>query len=335
MMVRQAVTLYETFRPALGDGRPSSISFTQTFKILDMDGSEVAAAKDFLTLVKVLHFIDGVKFYYILFNLDFDWKLIRRKPFVTWPGLIYLAGRLASLACVVSFLVGLNISSHINCQAWISTAFTFPLLELELSMMLIVVRVVAIWKRSSFIIYLVAITISLHSAASLYLLTGVRAFLDPGVEYRGCVTRAPRMHLIVMSIATITTYAILLCAMLAGLLRQRNAREFGLWNMLCQQGWIWFALAVVAEVPTLALVLSNINQSLNLVLQVPRVVIASIGTTAMFRVLYNYPGKRMSHMPLSPGQRPDMGTSSGTTLKVSIQSTTVASDEPTPRKEVF
>ena len=26
--------------------------------------------------------------YYIIFNLDFDWKLIRRKPVVSWPGLV-------------------------------------------------------------------------------------------------------------------------------------------------------------------------------------------------------------------------------------------------------
>jgi hypothetical protein len=38
-----------------------------------------------------------------------------------------------------------------------------------------------------------------------------------------------------MSIATITAYALLLTAMLAGLLRQRQARSFGVWKMLCQQ----------------------------------------------------------------------------------------------------
>jgi len=81
--------------------------------------------------------------------------------------------------------------------------------------------------------------------------------------------------------------------MLVGLLRYREARSFQLWQMLAQQGWIWFALAVAAEVPTLILVLLDINSSLNLLLQIPRVVIASIGTTAMFRELSRYkPGDR-------------------------------------------
>lgn len=69
--------------------------------------------------------------------------------------------------------------------------------------------------------------------------------MDPGVGYTGCVTRAPRTNLIVMSIATITTYAIFLIAMLVGLLRQRNAREFGLWNMLCQQ--VWYLLMAISR----------------------------------------------------------------------------------------
>ena len=64
-----------------------------------------------VTVVKVLHFIDGVKWYvgrflgtivqvfltrsvittswYFLSNLDFDWRLIRRKPTVTWPSLVH------------------------------------------------------------------------------------------------------------------------------------------------------------------------------------------------------------------------------------------------------
>jgi hypothetical protein len=96
------------------------------------------------------------------------------------------------------------------------------------------------------------------------------------------------MRLLLMSITTIMLYAFLLVAMLVGLLRYRRARSFRLWNMLNKQGWIWFALAVVAEVPTLVLVLFNINPSYNLLLQIPRVVIASIGTTYMFRALARY-----------------------------------------------
>jgi len=62
--------------------------------------------------------------------------LVRRKTSLTWPGLvradvdivhrrmshtdvpvqIYLASRLASVGCIVSTLVGLNVSSQINCQ---------------------------------------------------------------------------------------------------------------------------------------------------------------------------------------------------------------------------
>jgi len=109
-----------------------------------------------VTVVKVLHFNDGVKLYvghssrmwclphekcdpnslYFFSNLDFDWMLVNRKPSLTWPSLvrddvdlmhrcmshtdvpvqIYLANRLASVGCIVATMVGLNVSSRINCQ---------------------------------------------------------------------------------------------------------------------------------------------------------------------------------------------------------------------------
>jgi len=305
-----------------------------------MNESEVNASKDFLTVVKVLHFIDGVKFWYFLSNLGFDWRLIHRKSSLKWPALVYLASRLTSIACVVSFLVGLNASSKINCQVWISTSVAFPLLELELSLLLIVVRVVAIWKCSNPIIYLTAMILAMHSGASLHLLTAVRSFWYSDPEYKGCVVRAPHIDLLSMSIATIAAYALLLTAMLAGLLRQRQTRSFGVWNMLCQQGWIWIALAVVAEVPTLVLVLVDIGPSINFLLQVPRVVIASIGTTTMFRMLHNYPGQREAEIPINAVRnRPDSNTSSvpsslqANHVKISVHTTSAGFSDENTQKE--
>jgi len=250
--------------------------------------SESVRSKDFITVVKMLHFIDGVKVWYFISNLDFDWTLLRSRPTQKWPSLIYLASRFTSIACVVTFLIGLNITSRIDCQAWITTAFVFPLLELELALVLIVIRVVAIWKCTNTIISLTTTALIVHSGVSLCLLLGIHSFYDPGPNYRGCVVYASRPRLLMMSITTILLYAFLLVAMLVGLLRYRPARSFRLWRMLQKQGWIWFALAVAAEVPTLILVAWDINPSYNLLLQIPRVVIASIGTTFMFRMLARY-----------------------------------------------
>ncbi|KAI0249607.1 hypothetical protein BJV78DRAFT_654743 [Lactifluus subvellereus] len=307
-----------------------------------MDQANVVYVHDFFTVVRVLHFIDGVKLLNLLANLDFDWKLLRRKPAPTWPSIqVYLAERLVSLACVVSFLVGLDTKSRINCQTWISTAFAFPLIELELALILIVVRVIAIWKCSNPIISLTLMTLSVHSVASIYLLTGIRAFWYTGPDYHGCVIFAPWANLLSMSIVTIAAYATLLLAMLAGLLRQEQARSSRISSLLFQQGCIWFALAVVAEVPTLALVLANVNRSIHLLLQVPRVVIASIGTTTMFRVLHNYAEKQGTRRRVWLGPNSMAMTSTGSfsrplvdnDLKVSVTSTTVQfSDDGTQKQ---
>jgi len=271
---------------------------------------------------------------YFISHLDFDWRLLHREPSLKWPARIYLANRLSSISCAVSMVVGLNITSRINCQAWIRAAFLFPLLELELSLLLIVIRVIAIWKCSSFIIGLTAVTLSIHSGIALHLLTGVQSFWDPGRAYMICVVDAPRLHLLLMSIATITTYAILLIAMLVGLLQIQRGQSssFGVWKTLCNQGWVWFALAIVAEVPTLTLVLLNLNPSLNWLCQVPRVVIASLGTTTMFRTLYDYRQQRGAVLPirvlkLTPSSNTASNSSSSSSppldhVMVSVQTTT-------------
>ncbi|KAI0249279.1 hypothetical protein BJV78DRAFT_1228348 [Lactifluus subvellereus] len=308
---------------------------------------KIAARKDYLTVVKVLHFFDGMKTWNILANLDFDWMLINRNP-PTWPGIIYLAERAASAACVISYMTGINVSDQIHCQAWISIAFFFPLLELELSMLLIVVRVIAIWKCITPIVFLTAMILSFHMGASVYLLTGVHAYWDPGPVYKGCVVYPGRKHLLVMSIVTMVTYVVLLGAMLTGLLRHhRQSRVFGIWPLLFQQGWIWLALAVVAEVPTLALVLADVDRSIHLLLQVPRVVIASLGTTAMFRALYNYhrqeqrgstdllrvrAGSGSTSRPFSGVGVPGTGSHD---LKVSVNSSTMAYSDVSYQKEAF
>jgi len=200
-------------------------------------------------------------------------------------------------------------------------------------MLLIVVCVIAIWNRSTTVIALATMTLLAHVGASVHLWTGVHAFYDPGIGYRGCVAHAPRMHLVWMSIATIGAYAIFLSIMLIGLMRQRQEHSFGIVKLLTQQGWMWFALAVAAEVPTLILVVLNYNYSLNLLFQIPRVVIASIGTTALFRALYNYPGRRDKDagIPVSfLGYRPDSTTNSAShPLKVSVHTTTTGFTDET------
>jgi len=259
-----------------------------------------------------------------------------RKPSLTWPELTYLANRVTCVAGVVSTLVGLNVPSQINCQAWASTTFAFPLLELEFSLLLIFIRVIAIWERSKLITFLTAIVLSMHWGVTLHLLSGIRAFWNPGVGYTGCVLHTPQMYLVSMSIATIGTYAVLFIAMLVGLLRHRPERSFGIWKMLSLQGWMWLALAVVAEVPTLVIVLLNKSYALNFVLQVPRVVIASIGTTMMFQVLHKYPG-RQEVRSISGGLKCDGSSSMQSAslsspcnpVKISVHTFTVSSGEDT------
>ncbi|KAI0319100.1 hypothetical protein OF83DRAFT_1112181 [Amylostereum chailletii] len=76
--------------------------------------------------------------------------------------------------------------------------------------------------------------------------------------------------------------------MFTGLLRHREARNFGVCRFLWNQGLIWIAAAVVAEIAPVVFLGLDLNDAFNLMFQPSEMIILSIAATSMYRGLTNF-----------------------------------------------
>ncbi|KAI0259991.1 hypothetical protein BC834DRAFT_973793 [Gloeopeniophorella convolvens] len=257
------------------------------------------AVGDFLVLYKLLHVVVGLEIWYYVANIRFDWEIASGRRPLRWPGAIYLAMRLSSVGCVVTILVGLS-ARHVDCRIWAVFVVFFPYVELDLALFLTALRVIAISEQyrplvaASLAAWLIHIGTSIHfltqvglrfQGGSMYQVHGVR--VDIG-SLSSCTMFASQPQLLIVSIVTLATYFALLATTICALLLQPVNSTFGVWRLLYNQGLVWFALAALTEIPTLVLLCINLSTPFNMMLQIPRVVIVSIGTTTMFRTLQNY-----------------------------------------------
>lgn len=82
--------------------------------------------------------------------------------------------------------------------------------------------------------------------------------------------------------------AVLLLTMLIGLLRSTHRNSTGIWKLLYQQCIVWFALALIAEIPIVAFEVLNWNDAWNDMFVSPALTILSIAAARMYRSLSNH-----------------------------------------------
>jgi len=63
---------------------------------------------------------------------------------------------------------------------------------------------------------------------------------------------------------------------------------FGLWRFLYYQGLFWLALVTLAEIPPTVFVILNLNDYLNLMFQVPELIMMAVGASRIYRCLADY-----------------------------------------------
>ncbi|KAI0315768.1 hypothetical protein OF83DRAFT_1173509 [Amylostereum chailletii] len=229
--------------------------------------------------VLMVHTLGGVWFWEIAVNLPYDFKLIKNRK-LGWASMTYLSCRLFGTIAFVALIAGFDIKTEFNCHAWLATTYTFAYASVLSASSLIGIRVVAIWNRSIYSIVLVV--------AALLALAGIvtaRAVWVPVAN--GCMPLDTEKNL-PNTAGGLAVDVVLLTFMLAGLLRRRQARAFGLWRTLWKQGLIWILLATIAEVPGLIFVALNLNLPMNLMLLIPEVLILLTGATRMYRGLTNF-----------------------------------------------
>ncbi|KAI0047722.1 hypothetical protein FA95DRAFT_1605853 [Auriscalpium vulgare] len=245
----------------------------------------VILARTYLDFVKLEHALAGVYIWEYVTNLHYEWDFMARKRKWLWTLSIYSFCRFCCLMFTILNLVGMDVTTEINCQAWIQAALTFADLALVSASLLIVLRIAAIWERNIYVIGLSGTIWLVNAAFWLRDIIRSKGLWNP-LE-GGCLDLLTERGK-PLAVISFSTDASLLAIMLVGLFFKGEAVRFGIWRTLYHQGLIWLSMATIAEVPVIILLFKNINDVWNLMFQTPALLIMVIGATRMYRSLSNY-----------------------------------------------
>ncbi|KAF8492838.1 hypothetical protein F5888DRAFT_880283 [Russula emetica] len=244
-------------------------------------------ALDSWALVKFCHAASGLYLWEFFITLDYEWSVFRgHRPYrcSIW---IYCITRVATLTAVILNLVGLNVTTKINCQLWITFVLIFGYLAFVTASLLIVLRIIAIWNKNRVI---VTISLGVWMTNIAFLIQGIARLRSTWMPAQECCvlhdTESNKPNIIV----TLITDIILSLIMLIGLLRLRRygVGTFGLGQLLWKQGVIWLFIATFAEVTPAVFVSLDLNDPFNLMFQIPSMTIMTIAATRMHRSLANF-----------------------------------------------
>ncbi|EIM82366.1 uncharacterized protein STEHIDRAFT_114294 [Stereum hirsutum FP-91666 SS1] len=201
------------------------------------------------SLVKLCYFLDGMLVWEFLVALPFDLKLLRNGRATHFAPMVYMLCRFMTLSTALAQVTGFSLQSDFDCQV-------FSYCSLGTASLLIVLRglfpslfMVAVW--------LVNIAFLIRSLA-----IGSQSEWDPTAD--ACVF--PKSNSARDSIISLlVTDTVLLCTVLAGLLRMKNSG--GLWNSISNwgtsfnQGIVWITIAITFGIPGAVFIVLDLNGS--------------------------------------------------------------------------
>ncbi|KAH9069362.1 hypothetical protein EDB83DRAFT_2551226 [Lactarius deliciosus] len=239
---------------------------------------------EFAALIKFFHAMGGVLIWEFLVNLGFDYSFFTGKRKFRSSFLLYLGARWFPLFAVVGILVGFDSANRINCQTYVIFVFTFSHLSFAFASALIVLRIAAIWGLNKIAISIASAAWLANTGSQIHSIAVVHA------TWSGSICEITNTHETKTNIlVTFITDLVLLALMLTGLLRGKNAHQRGgVWWILYTQGLAWMIIVVVAEVPATVFILLNRNDPMNLMFQVPALIIMAIGASRVYRGLADY-----------------------------------------------
>ncbi|KAH9018566.1 hypothetical protein EDB85DRAFT_1897111 [Lactarius pseudohatsudake] len=279
----------------------------------------------------LLNSFDGIYIWEYFTTLWFEWEVLTKRRPWRRTMLIYFATRITALAGVCTELVGFNLTTRFNCQAWLLAVLITVYPAFALNSLLILLRTIAIWERK--LIISVALTaVWLTNVA--FLIHGIT--LAEGVWLplqNACFVANSQKAKLNVLVSTITDLVLLL-AMIIGVLRLES--DSSIWRMLYRHGIVWIVLATIGLVPPTIFLFLNLNEPMNLMFQTPGLVIMFGGFFVLSRsdlltVFLPQDNLRDPSLPLVS----DLWTSINSLVDSFLASAPLASVQPLPRSVRF
>ncbi|KAH9988691.1 hypothetical protein BJV77DRAFT_729994 [Russula vinacea] len=312
---------------------PHSLRQVDQYKMVNFQDPAVVY-NELLALMKFWLVVDGIFLWDFITTLDFEWSIIQGRRRYRWTIWIYSLSRMAALANVINNLILFNLNTPFNCQLAETLAFALAYLALSAASFLLVLRIVAIWKRNV-IATGIAATIWVNNGA--FFIRGISRVRYERVFLGNYCHPLNVQDFKVSMIIAFLTDIFLLIIMLVGLFRLDCHRPGALatGRFLWNQGVIWLLLAIVAGiVPTVSpasfsymfLLFSldakvfaclDLNDPLTMIFLFPWEITMTIAASRMYRGLDDFLSSDVSHVPYKSGRRiSDSGTRGTSTMPI-------------------
>lgn len=233
--------------------------------------------------VKFVHVMGGLFIWEFLLNLDFEYSIMSGRRKFTRTSLIYIASRWFTLLLIIVEFLGFDSSQRIDCQAQVSTLFTFGTLAYLSASALIILRIYALWERQKVVVAVVSVIWLANAVSYVYTIATTYAHRVDGI----CVTFNPLRNRIYIFSTFISDLAFLAFT-LTGVLRWKTSRQKdGIWWLLYTQGLVWVVAFTLAEVPPVVFIILNLNNSMNRMFPFPGLILMTVAASRMYLGLVN------------------------------------------------
>ncbi|KAI0295832.1 hypothetical protein B0F90DRAFT_1748744, partial [Multifurca ochricompacta] len=185
-----------------------------------------------VAFVKLLHVMGGIYIWEYFTTFGFEWQIVTGRRRYRWTILLYSGCRLSALVAVIVIFIGFNVTSPIDCKAWLICVFFFAYLAFIFASALIVLRIIAIWEKNRIATGIAVAAWLLNIAFYIHSIATAESVWSPTTQ--SCVVLHSRRSMANI-IVTLIEDIILLILMLMGLRRYGEAGMFGLWRLLYNQ----------------------------------------------------------------------------------------------------
>ncbi|KAI9454250.1 hypothetical protein BJY52DRAFT_1189075 [Lactarius psammicola] len=292
--------------------------------MVDWNNPQTVLAES-LVLVKLLHLVDGIYIWEYFTTLWFEWEVFTERRPWRWTMIIYFATRLAALGGVCAELVGFNLTTRFDCQAWLLSVLITCYLAFALNSLLILLRTISIWERRpiisialtavwltnvAFLIYGVQLSLlTCYNALTPTRLLGIAISKSVWLPLQNTCFIVDSQKAKLNVLVSAVTDLILLFAMIIGVIRLES--DSSIWRHALStcvlSGMVWIALATVGQVPPTTFLFLNLNEPMNLMFQTPALVIMTICATRLYRSLAIFGHRPAVFAPLASIQPSPLG----------------------------
>ncbi|QRV76416.1 hypothetical protein RhiJN_04431 [Ceratobasidium sp. AG-Ba] len=218
--------------------------------------------------VKILLVLLGLYAWEFLESLSFDYSL-----FVKWRDFkvrqaVYLTCRYSILLALIMLNVATSITYKVDCQALYIIIQIFGNIAIGAASGLLMLRAIAIWSRSKYIIGGLAVIALGHWTILFINIVTVRSRWEPALNT--CVVVGTTNKLLRM----VYTYTmgfdfIVLVVSTVGLMRSGGRQGSDLWKLLFHDGIVYFVVAFLGNTVASVFALLHLNPPMDIMFSVP------------------------------------------------------------------